>query len=207
MPTLSARLVLASPTPLNFPVFKKCDHCDLEATVHEVTVRNGVKVEKHLCEACAATQGIATHTSAPLNELIKHYVLSHGVTPAPGAGKALLCPRCQTTFAEFRQHGVLGCPDCYRVFESQLGPLIERAHDGGLKHAGKTPRRQQGGLPVDKPAPAPPSPIVDLEAREQRLRRIRQKLESAVAQEKYEEAARLRDELKKMNDSPPPTLS
>ncbi len=195
-------------------VFKKCDQCDNEATVHEVSLRHGVKIEKHLCEGCAASQGIAATPSAPINELIKHYVLSHGITPMPATGKANVCPRCHTGFNEFRQHGLLGCPDCYRVFEAQLGPLIERAHDGGVKHMGKSPRRMLGHSTRQAGELAgPPTPesgearrIVDLEERAERLRRIRKKLASAVAAEKYEEAARLRDELKKMSEqgAPPP---
>jgi protein arginine kinase activator len=187
---------------------KKCDHCDNEATVHEMTVRNGVKVEKHLCESCAASQGISIQPSTPINELIKHYVLSHGLTPIPtptaAAGRAQVCPTCKTTFNEFRQHGLLGCPDCYRVFEAQLGPLLERAHDGGIKHAGKLPKRLAGGGAATPATPAPqPRPIVDLDDRAARLRKIRRQLDQAVAAEKYEEAAKLRDELKKMSDVGP----
>jgi protein arginine kinase activator len=178
---------------------KKCDQCDSEATVHEVTVRNGVKIERHLCESCAAAQGIATQATSPLNEIIKHYVLSHGLTPsAPVTGRASACPTCKTTFNEFRQHGLLGCPDCYRAFETQLGPLLERAHDGGVKHAGKLPKRLTGTAATPHPAPA--RPAVTLDDREARLRKIRRQLQSAIAAEKYEEAAKLRDELKKISE-------
>lgn len=181
---------------------KKCDQCDNEATVHEVTVRNGVKIERHLCESCAASQGIATQPGTPINEIIKHYVLSHGVTPsAPVTGRVTACPTCRTTFNEFRQHGLLGCPDCYRAFEAQLGPLLERAHDGGIKHAGKVPKRLAGAPGMPQPAPRPPA--VTLDDREARLRRIRRQLQSAIAAEKYEEAAKLRDELKKFSDPGP----
>jgi protein arginine kinase activator len=189
---------------------KKCDHCDHEATVHEMTVRNGVKIEKHLCESCAASQGISGQPSAPINELIKHYVLSHGLTPIPtttaAAGRAQVCPTCRMTFNEFRQHGLLGCPSCYLVFEGQLGPLLERAHDGGIKHSGKLPKRLLGrpGQAQTPPAKtAAPRPMLDIEDRAARLRKIRKQLELAVAAEKYEEAAKLRDELKKMSESGP----
>jgi protein arginine kinase activator len=184
---------------------KKCDQCDSEATVHEVTVRNGVKIERHLCESCAASHGISAQPSTPINELIKHYVLSHGLTPVPPAGpqsgRAQVCPSCQTTFNEFRQHGLLGCSNCYRIFESQLGPLLERAHDGGIKHAGKFPKRLLGPSGVVPLPPAQPArQAVNLDDRAARLRRIRKQLESAVAAEKYEEAAKLRDELKKISE-------
>jgi protein arginine kinase activator len=195
----------------------KCDHCDNEATVHEVTVKSGVKIEKHLCESCASQQGIASQPSTPISEMIKHYVQTHGLTThgqmptgQPGAtAKSQTCPTCKTTFSEFRQHGLLGCPDCYKVFEAQLGPLLERAHDGGVKHVGKTPRRMTGGGHAPSPAPKPAS-VLDLEDREARLRRIRRELDSAVQAEKYELAAKLRDELRKISEpgqGKPPSLS
>jgi protein arginine kinase activator len=195
----------------------KCDHCDNEATVHEVTVKSGVKIEKHLCESCASSQGISVTPSTPINELIKHYVMSHGLASTPpgaapaqaaAATKAQTCPTCKTTFAEFRQHGLLGCPDCYKVFEAQLSPLLERAHDGGVRHTGKTPRRMVGGEPPAPPVPKPAS-VLGLEDREARLRRIRKELDSAVQAEKYELAAKLRDELRRINDAGqnPPALS
>src|ERR1043166_5777332 len=31
----------------------KCEKCELEATVHELRVVNGKRVERHLCEKCA----------------------------------------------------------------------------------------------------------------------------------------------------------
>src|ERR1041384_4284295 len=191
----------------------KCDHCDNEATVHEVTVKSGVKVEKHLCESCASSQGISVTPSTPISEMIKNYVPAHQPPPTPAPAvpgsqvKAQTCPTCKTTFSEFRQHGLLGCPDCYRIFESQLGPLLERAHDGGVKHVGKTPRRMLGGgTPAHAPV-KPPASVLDLEDREARLRRIRKELDSAVQAEKYELAAKLRDELRKMDEGKPPSLS
>ena len=43
---------------------------------------------------------------------------------------------------------MLGCPDCYEAFADQLGPMIERAQNGGTSHAGTCPRR--GGASIDR---------------------------------------------------------
>jgi len=161
----------------------KCDQCDNPATVREITRVNGVKFERHLCEACAAKQGIGLTPAASTESVLKATVMVTGAT------RSQVCPSCRLSFGEFKQHGLLGCSECYRVFEPQLGPLIERAHQGGLKHQGKQPKRQCGT-----------STHLDLEARAQRLRRIRDELESAVREEQYERAARLRDELKKLGE-------
>ncbi|MDX2131210.1 MAG: UvrB/UvrC motif-containing protein [Planctomycetota bacterium] len=171
----------------------KCDHCDNEATVHEVTVRNGVKVERHLCEAHAAEQGIPVKGVPQIGEIIKQHVtaMSQAATTRGSA-----CPSCRTTFGEFKQHGMLGCAACYAAFEAQLGPLIERAHEGAARHVGKKPRRASDGSEDADRAQA------ELAERARRLARIRAELEDAVKEEQYERAARLRDELRRLGEPP-----
>lgn len=162
--------------------------------MHEVTVRNGVRIERHLCEGHATQQGIAVQAPSAITELIKQHVASIAATSPRG----LSCPACKATFAEFKQHGVVGCAECYKALESQLAPLIERAHEGGVRHSGKAPRRLVGGGPglqVEEDGAA-----AQLAARAQRLAKVRAELGNAVKAEEYERAAKLRDELRKMGD-------
>lgn len=156
----------------------RCDRCDKEATVHEVTVHKGQKVEKHLCEDCAKKDGIAVQSHAPINALLSKFVMSAGGA-GEGGGKAASCPNCGMTWGEFRQHGLLGCAECYGVFEAHLGPLLERAQEGATHHVGKTPTRAGGS--VD---------------RQRLLASLRKRLNEAIAAERYEQAAKLRDELR-----------
>ncbi len=183
----------------------KCDQCDNEATVHEVTVRNGVKIEKHLCEVCATQQGIATQPAAPINELLKSFMIPTTaaiVGPRPPQPRVIACPVCQMTFAEFKQQGLLGCAACYKAFEAQLAPLVERAHDGGTKHIGKVPRRMLGGGTADTAEPDRiKRGLLDVEERAERLRRIQRELDNAVQAEQYERAAQLRDELRRLSSN------
>lgn len=178
----------------------KCDRCDNESTVHEVTLKNGVKVEKHLCESCARQEGIAVSPGVPISDLITKFVVAQasGSKTAPKP-RAQACPGCGVTFAEFRQSGLLGCAACYSAFESSLAPLIERAHEGATHHVGKTPRRAGAGSPGAAPGGGAPAPVDAGEERARRLRQLQQQLDEAVKGEQYERAARLRDELKKMS--------
>ena len=168
----------------------KCDLCDNESTVHEVTVKGGVKIERHLCESCAAEQGIGMQAGNPV-ELLKSMLQPKTRAAAPPT-KAAACPTCGITFSDFKSAGVLGCPECYATFESQLAGLIERAHEGATQHVGKVPRESAGG-----PRPAIAEAI---EERAQRVAAIRRMLEEAVRAEQYERAAQLRDELRKMTE-------
>jgi protein arginine kinase activator len=176
----------------------KCDHCEREATVHEVTVRNGVKLERHMCEQCAANQGVVVQSPA-ISDLIKHFVgppqgLVPVVPPAAQPQRAAACPHCKTTFSEFKQHGLLGCAECYSAFEGQLMPLLERAQSGGQQHVGKAPKRmgQHDGEASGEPV------RLTLEERSQRMRTLRGELEQAVKDERYELAATLRDAIKQL---------
>ncbi|CAG0970100.1 Protein-arginine kinase activator protein [Phycisphaerales bacterium] len=156
-------------------------------------MRNGVRIERHLCETHAAEHGIAVQPAGKIGELIKQHVSA--LTQAAQA-KGNVCPTCRLTFAEFKQHGLLGCAECYRIFEGQISPLIERAHEGGVKHVGKTPRRVS--CEIDESARAK----AELAARAERLSRIRVELETAVRAEQYEKAAKLRDELRRLAEGP-----
>jgi protein arginine kinase activator len=200
----------------------KCDQCEQEATVHELRVVNGKKVERHLCQKCARKQGIdIPQASISVPELIEKY-MQHAVqaakeakseTPAakPAPVKTASCPSCATTYVEFRQTGLLGCSDCYAAFEAQLGPLLERAHEGGAHHVGKMPRRALAGGRTGETPPGGrlASVLGDAAQRAGRISALRKQLDEAVQAEQYERAAAIRDELRKLTDleqhAPPET--
>jgi protein arginine kinase activator len=154
----------------------KCDLCEKPAVVHEVTVRNGIKKEVHLCESHARDAGITLPGTQPINQLLTQFVISNASKPAAKA-TSKACPGCDLTFAQFRQTGKVGCFECYDAF-AELGPLIERAQAGGTHHSGKTPRR--AGATID---------------RQLMIQKLVRELDHAVAAEQYERAAQLRDHL------------
>lgn len=158
----------------------KCDHCNRPATVHLTEIRGGKKLEKNLCEQCAAKLGSAQgkgHT--PINELLSKFVMEHSgaQTEQPAA-----CEQCGITWAEFRQSGLLGCASDYDLFERDLTPLIQRAHEGATHHLGKTPGAKGSSTAIQK--------------RHIDLARLRKELQRAVEAEDYERAASLRDQIR-----------
>lgn len=193
----------------------KCDLCENEATVREVTVRNGVRIERHLCEACAAQHGIEAHGAGALVDLFSKLNQPQPAKPpappkapaptisvAPPGHQQLrmsFCAVCKLTFAEFKQHGQLGCQHCYAAFEGQLGSLIERAHEGAVAHVGKSPRRIATGAPATPPT----QPGLSSEERLQRLQALQRQLDQAIKSEQYEIAAKVRDEIKKLGGDRP----
>jgi len=95
------------------------------------------------------------------------------------------CPVCGLTWAQFRKSGLMGCPHDYALFDAKLQPLLARAQEGATQHAGKVPVKMRQGEPVRQ--------VVTL--------RLRRELQKALDAENYEQAALLRDQLKKLGSN------
>ena len=143
-----------------------------------VTDLVGETREVHLCEECASEEGITVKSPLPINTLLEDFIKSQ-VSAQDLAG--LTCSECGTTFAQFRQQGVLGCPHDYDAFDKALGPMIAQAHEGATQHVGKVPNKAS-----------------DTHKRQHLVMKLHRKLEDAVEREDYETAAKLRDELKEL---------
>jgi len=156
-----------------------CQRCKKNtATVHLTDIVKNEKREKHLCDQCAAEEGITIKTHTPINQILSHFVLQQaGAQELAG----LTCENCGTTFVEFRNSGLLGCPNDYDAFEKALVPLLERAHgEGATHHVGKVPKGR----------------TADSDQRQREIMRLRRELNQAVEREDYETAANLRDQIK-----------
>jgi protein arginine kinase activator len=158
----------------------KCENCNKPATVHLTEIKNGKKIEKHLCEQCAAqNEGFPIKAHTPINELLTNFVMAHSGLTKETSTK---CEQCGITWAEFRQTGLFGCEHDYPLFEKELTPLLQRAHEGATHHVGKVPNRRGGtGVPMKK--------RVDVS-------KLRKDLQRAVEAEDYEKAAKLRDQIR-----------
>jgi protein arginine kinase activator len=151
-----------------------------EATVH-LTQIAGDKMQKvDLCEECAKTKGVNDPTGFSLADLLLGLGASQEIEQAAG-GVELKCPRCGFTQADFKKSGRLGCPDCYKTFADGLEGLLKTMHKG-TRHIGKVPEslRQSRDL-------------------SERLVALQKKLNRAVEEEDFEQAAKLRDEIKQMS--------
>jgi len=162
-----------------------CQSCkQASATVHLTDIQpSGEPVERHLCESCAAHEGVTMQPHEPINKMLEKFV-KYGAGMQEAAQRQ--CPQCGISFGEFRAQGQLGCAHDYTVFSELLMPLIERAHDGATHHVGKRPGQAE-----------------QQDRRRNSIRRVRRELEDAVTEERYEDAARLRDELSRLEGEVP----
>ncbi len=181
----------------------KCDKCKAqEATVHEVAIKGGKRVEKHLCEQCAKQEGYQVQSYSGPQQVLQALIAQQAQAATPGAA-ADTCPCCGMKFASFRQSGLLGCADCYSAFASHLAAPLERWHEGGTHHVGKTPRRGRAPVAPGAPKATPGAAAAALAAVELARRRVdtlRRQLAEAVEGEQYERAAKLRDEIRRIEN-------
>ena len=166
-----------------------CNVCKQnEAKVH-LTQIVGDKMQKvDLCEACSREKGVGDPASYSLAELLLGQSLpTDEVAPEieAAADVETKCPTCGYSQADFKKAGRFGCSDCYTTFGEGLGTMLKTMHKG-LRHTGKVPAALQ-------------------QAREavQKLKTLQKRLEKAVAEENFEEAAQLRDEIKRLKDKAP----
>jgi protein arginine kinase activator len=160
----------------------ECQSCHVrKATVHLTEIlENKEKHEVHLCEECANEQQQAS--GVEIMGLLSSAFAPVAKQAGAAAGNAL-CPDCGLSYHEFRSRGRLGCPACYDTFRAALEPLLEKIH-GGTQHMGKSPD------------PAGASSHVQ----ERELVALRRRLQAAVKDENYELAARLRDDLRTLEE-------
>jgi protein arginine kinase activator len=156
-----------------------CDICkENEAKVHLTQIVEGKMQKVDLCEGCAKEKGVSDPTGFSLADLLLGLGAAEELKPTTESGSALRCPACGFTQVDFKKTGRLGCPECYRVFESGLNSLMKAMHKGEL-HIGKVPGK-----------------AVRSQELSGKLKSLETLLKKAVEEEKYEEAATLRDQIR-----------
>jgi len=156
----------------------QCCVCkDREAKVH-LTQIVGDKMQKvDLCEECAKAKGVNDPAGFSLADLLLGLGASQEMEQAAGSGD-LKCPHCGFTQADFKKAGRLGCSECYVTFADGLESLLKSMHKG-TKHLGKAPQSLQQSRDLSD-----------------KLKSLQKKLDKAVEQEDFEQAAQIRDEIK-----------
>jgi len=156
-----------------------CHECHShEAVIRIEKVVDGVREEVHLCVDCARKH--LDEENRPLEshrvqDLLRDVKDNMSTDSTSSTQKEVTCPNCYLTLTAYRKSGLLGCPDCYVTFTDYLKKDLRQRHGTtGLLRGGN----KRGHLPD-----------------------IRRQLDHALEHENYEKAARLRDQLKREEQS------
>jgi len=155
----------------------KCDLCTKPATVHLTQIVNNKVHKVDLCEECAQAKGVTDPSGFSLADLLLKASLN------PEAPSGLRCESCGFTQADFKKHGRFGCPSCYSVFKGMVEPMLDSMHKG-TAHSGKVPQK-----------------ALARKSLHDRISKLELDLSEAIKSERYEDAARCRDEINQAKQS------
>lgn len=158
---------------------EQCGHCKKPATIHLTQIINNKIHKVDLCEDCPHKQGVTD----PEGFSLADFLLKPSAVIA-AESQQLHCEACGFTPADFKRTGRFGCPDCYESFKGMLKPMLSGMHRD-VTHRGKIPEKAVARI-----------------QHKETLSRLEASLKRAVAEENYEEAARLRDEIQSMTSKP-----
>ena len=181
-----------------------CENCGKhEANVKYTEIINGEKKEMHLCEECSEKLGIGNMEfkmpisfSSFLGDFFDEFE-SDTLLPELNPIKELKCDRCGLTFEEFMNTGKFGCSNCYSAFESKIDPILKNIH-GANRHVGRLGKIQ----PIAELENKIKQPEINKNTKKEKgeNEKLKEELQKAIKEERYEDAAKIRDELKKINE-------
>ncbi len=156
-----------------------CQICkQAEATVFFIEINEEDEHGIQLCEQCAQQkhlQEVLQRSAKIIQKLWASLAQVHSGEDLKAASSP--CPECGLTLARFKKTGRLGCGTCYDHFERFLSPWLRHFHHLDNHDKTRTTGHDQ---------PLQPSAIDKLKAA----------LNDAIEQERYEEAAAMRDQLR-----------
>ena len=159
-----------------------CPKCmQRDANVFFTKVINGKKEEIKLCEQCAKSMGLLSQNGimVEMSDFISDF-LGKGFQARPLAN-TLECPVCHTTIQQFARTSKFGCSQCYEAFAPHLDAFMKEIQ-GNTAHTGKLPTGAKAEV-----------------IKKRRLDTLKTELSKAIAEERFEDAAKLRDEIKSLS--------
>lgn len=157
-----------------------CDVCqENEATVYLTQIVKGKMQKVNLCEECAKQKGVTDPTGFALADALLGIESDEKMNVS---ADSLECESCGFSHNEFKKTGRFGCSECYTVFGFGLESLVKAMHKGTI-HLGKVPSRYK----------------VTKKYNDQ-ITELKDRLRIAIEEENFEEAAKLRDEIKLAED-------
>jgi len=160
-----------------------CQICKVnQATVRYTEIMSNSVTEIHLCQKCAQSEGEGIGGDFGLAGLLGVAEEQAEVSTTLEGDAAQACRCCGHSFKDIVSAGRVGCAECYTTFRDQLAHLIEKVHNAS-QHLGKIPSGKDDALRVRS-----------------ELLRHRSQLQKAVEEENYEEAARIRDVIREIEE-------
>ena len=180
----------------------KCENCGKnEANVKYTQIINGDKKQMFLCEECSQKLGInnmsfnmpidfASFLGDFFDDLNQTSFIPQLTSPV-----GLRCSKCGLDFEDFLHTGKFGCSNCYDEFESMIDPILKSMY-GSNRHVGRLGNVIEGNN-ISNDDKVSQSENKQTEE-ESKMDKLKADLKQAIKDERYEDAAKIRDEIKKL---------
>ncbi|AMX00527.1 UvrB/UvrC motif-containing protein [Rummeliibacillus sp. G93] len=170
-----------------------CENCKQRpATITVTQMKNGNKITRHFCDVCNKQLDhfhVNLEPGDSSNAMQKLFSNLFG-TPSWSVQDVPIkkpqskvqnesCPQCGMTYRQFLEEGKFNCPTCYETFKDFLPQVLKRLHNGATEHIGKVP-----------------GSINESYQTKRQIEALRQDMKTAVEEERFEDAAEIRDEVK-----------
>ncbi len=160
----------------------KCDKCGAPSVYHSTYIVNGVSQSTNLCRDCALKEGVFTTQKTSLfDDIFSSFSDLLGFEQVEN----LVCPVCKTTLKEFKSTGKLGCPNCYEAFREEISKVIKRI--------APFDKHKQDAIKTKEIKPKL--------TKEEQIAELRDQMKQAVAEERYEDAAKIKKQITKLESA------
>ena len=180
-----------------------CQKCNKnEASVKYTEIINGEKKQMMLCEECSHELGLDNmNFNMPIDFssffgglLGEDEYNSPEFMPLFQTVKELKCSNCNMTYDDFINQGKLGCEQCYNLFSNKIDSILKRLH-GDNKHLGRKLLNNNVGVAAHSDPQKRKTTSKD-----DQLEQLQKDLKKAISEERYEDAAKIRDEIKSLEN-------
>lgn len=178
-----------------------CQNCnENEANVKYTQIINGVKKQMNLCHKCAKELGVDTISfdmqmdfSNFLGEMFDDF--EQEFMPDLIKPEDVLCDKCGNSYEDFIKNGKFGCDECYDTFYNKVDALLKNIH-GANEHIGRDRKMIHGK--ENKTEKLDKKEEKEEDSKQSKIEELKLRLKQEIKEERYEDAAKTRDEIRKL---------
>lgn len=166
----------------------KCQNCGAnEATIKYMQMINGEKDEMYLCDKCAKDMKIDMNFDMHFgfDNVFESLFGGETFVKPIELSDELKCDSCGMRYDDFAKSGMVGCSNCYKVFNKRLDNVIKRLH-GSNRHV------ENVHVTAPKFAQRKSNDV------KEKIEELKNEIETCIKNEDYEQAAILRDKIKSL---------
>lgn len=170
----------------------KCQSCGKEeASVKYYENINGEKREIMLCSNCAKNLNLIDFPT-----MLSYFFSTYPKELLKDEYTKEVCDKCSYTFDNYLEKGLFGCPDCYSAFSDRIDSLLAKIH-GKTRHTIADSKPKVNSIKKSQIVEKNKVKSTDISSITDKVV-LKNLLDISIKEEKYEDAAKIRDRIKEL---------